>query len=171
MTDFPATQCPLFFHTYSIWSSLVALRNHAAIAPASITWTANQAIYMPVTLPWPYPVNRVFWVNGSVVTTSNCDFGIYSQSGARLYSTTSTAQSGTNVPQFVTPTTPFTLPAGRYYFAWVSDNTTNRGFGNLSTVAFQAMSGLLTQATALPLPATETFATVTNVGQVLCGIT
>jgi hypothetical protein len=126
---------------------------------------------MPVTLPWPYPVNRVFWANGTTVT-SNVDFGIYTPSGTRIYSTGSTAQSGASAPQFVTPTTPFILSPGRYLFAVNCDGTTNRLAGFLPTAVAAALSGMLTQAVgAVTLPNPATFATFSNVGIVLCGIT
>lgn len=171
MSDFPSAQLPLFVSTYSLYSGLQTLARLVSMTAAAVTWTANQAVYIPVSLPWPYPVARVFWANGSTVTTTNCDFGIYSPFGTRIYSTGSTTQVGASTLQYVTPTTPFTLPAGRYFFAWVCDNTTSRAFGILPNVNLAATAGLLTQATALPLPATATFARFSNIGPVICGIT
>lgn len=142
------------------------------ITVGAITWVANQAVYMPMSLPWPYPVRRVFWINGSTNTTTNIDFGIYTPSGKLIYSTGSTAMGTVSVPQFVTPTTPFILPAGSYYFAWTCDNTASRAFGNVvTTAAIGAMSGLLSQASAFPLPASATFATYVTPGIVVCGVT
>lgn len=116
-------------------------------------------------------MKRVFVVNGSV-GAANFDFGIYTPSGTRIYSTGSTAQSGTSAPQFVTPGTPFVLAAGRYYFAYTNDGTTNVAWGNVvATAATGAIGGLLSQATALPLPATATFATYGTPGLAFCGIT
>jgi hypothetical protein len=171
MSDFPTSQLPLFVHTYTPWGvagATGAVSNITSIA--AITWTANQAVYMPVTLPWAYPVTRVFWVNGSTIG-NNVDFGIYSPGGQRIYSTGSTAQVGTSTIQYVSPATPFILPAGRYFFAYVTSGTTSTAYGNLPTAALAAISGMLTQATALPLPASATFATFSNVGIVLAGIT
>jgi len=174
MTDFPTiAQLPLFVSTISAQSCLAALAaTGTSISPAALTWVANQAVYMPVTLPWPYPVNRVWWINGSTVTSTNVDFGIYTASGAQLYHTGSTAMAGASNVQFVTPATPFVLPAGRYFFAWVCDNTTTRAFGvTPSSAATGALSGLLTQTSALPLPTTATFATFSAVALEVCGIT
>lgn len=173
MTDFPQPgMLPLFVHTYTRWGPVRDLQGGSINQPTTFNWVANQAVYMPVAIPWPYPVNRVFWVNGSTITTSNVDFGIYTPSGSRIYSTGSTALTATGAPQFVTPATPFVLPAGSYYFAYVCDTAISRSFGtNIGTAANGALAGMLSQATALPLPATATFATYVTPGLELCGIT
>lgn len=175
MSDYPQPgTLPLFVSTLSSWGPALELLapQGGQITLGAITWIANQAVYMPVSIPWAYPVRRVFWLNGSTITTSNADFGIYTASGKRIYSTGSTALSGTTVPQYVTPGTPFILPAGAYYFAYVCDNTTSRSYGNvISTNARGAMAGMLSQATALPLPASATFATYATPGLPVCGIT
>lgn len=143
----------------------------ASAAPASTLWVANQAVYMPVSIPWQYPVARVFWVNGSAAS-SNADFGIYTPGGLKIYSTGSTAQSGASVPQYVTPGTPFLLDAGTYIFAWACNGTTNRAFAWAPTAATGAASGCMTQASAFALPSTATFATYGSCpGVVLCGVT
>lgn len=171
MSDFPANQTPLFISTWSTYGPPWRAAQ-AVVTPASFTWVANQAVYLPVFIPWEYQVKRVWWCNGSVITTTNADFGIYTPSGARIYSTGSTALSGTSVPQYVTPSTPFVLPAGMYYFAYTCSGTTNRAFGTaVATAASGALCGMLSQASALPLPATATFATYVTPGLVYCGIT
>lgn len=170
MSDFPTDQLPLFISTFSSYGP--SYKAGSSSSPAAVTWVANQAVYLPVFLPWEYPVKRVWWCNGSTNTTTNVDFGIYTPSGARIYSTGSTAMGTVSVPQYVTPSTPFVLPAGQYYFAWVCDNTTSRGFGAAVAVAATgAIYGLLSQASALPLPATATFATYVTPGFQICGIT
>ena len=93
MSDFPATNVlPLFVTTFSRWSGAWDIgRLGSAIQCASITWpVANTGFYVPIWLPFPYPVKRVFWVNGSSITSVSMDFGIYSASGTRLYSVGST---------------------------------------------------------------------------------
>ncbi len=175
MADFTTVPAPtpLFVHTNSRWSVLPEIFKTANLSSfaVSVTWTANTAIYVPVSIPWAYPVNRVFWINGSVVTTSNADFGIYSPGGTRIYSTGSTTQSGASSVQYVTPSSPFILPAGVYYFAWTSSGTTNRAFGLACSAVNGRQCGLVQQATALPLPATATFATYANIGVPTIGIT
>ncbi len=169
MTDFPSPGVlPLFIHTFSPGTPP---KSDSTGTPGSLALTANQATYIPFSIPWPYPVNRVFWCNGSS-TTGNTDFGIYTPGGFRIYSTGSTAGSGTTVPQYVTPGTPFVLPAGQYYFAFSSAGTTNRAIGIIpGTNLNAAMAGFLAQATAFPLPSTATFATAASTARVLCGIT
>jgi hypothetical protein len=173
MSDWPDDQLPLFLSTFSSYGPLPVIRlAQGSTQAVSITWSANRAVYMPMIIPWEYPVKRVWWCNGSVIG-NNVDFGIYSPSGARLYSTGSTAQVGTSVPQYVTPSVPFVLPAGMYYFAYACDTSNaNRAFGNVVTTAANgAVGGLLSQASAFALPATATFATYGTPGLELCGIT
>jgi hypothetical protein len=164
---------PLFVSTLGLNSAVtVAAKLTPPAGPGPLTWVANQAVFMPVVLPWPYQVRRVFWQNGSTITTSNADFGIYTEDGTRLYSTGSTALSGTNTPQFVSPTA-FLLSPGAYYFAYVCDNTTNRSFGfSIFTTTAQRQAGILQQASALPLPASMSSAgAATQAVYEICGIT
>jgi hypothetical protein len=175
MSDFPnPAVLPQFIHPWTQYGISNDVHFHITAAPpASITWVANQAIYMPVSIPWPYPVARIFWVNGATVA-NNADFAIYTPSGARIFSAGSTVTAGASAPQFVTPGTPFLLDAGDYYFAWNCSGTTTAAFGVVMPTAGQAaLCGILSQAVgAVALPATATFATAPlTVGPVLCGIT
>lgn len=175
MSDFPFPSTrPLFIHTYSRWAVEAARLAGVSNSLASLTWpVANTAFYFPVEIPWPYPVRRVFWVNGTSVTSTNMDFGIYTADGVRIYSTGSTGASGTSAPQYTSPTE-FLLAPGRYYFALADSSTTaNRGgMGRTtSTVPQIRMAGVLQEASALPLPATMTPSAVANSMYALCGIT
>jgi hypothetical protein len=177
--DFPSNPpLPLFVHTYTRWGPA---NEYRAIAAAnltfsvSITWpVANTAFYMPVVLPWAFPVRRVFWANGSSVTSTNMDFGIYTAEGTRLYSTGSTAASGVSAVQYVTPGTDLLLSPGTYYFA-LADSTTTANRGGMgattATVLVLRKLGVLQQATALALPANMTGAAVTNSCLPFCGVT
>lgn len=176
--DFPSVYpTPLFIHTCSRYAGGVDLRGCGApTMAASITWpSANQATYIPFVLPWPYTVNRVFWLNGSSVTTVNVDFGIYSGDGELLYSTGSTARAGASSVQYVTVATPMVLSPGPYYFGHsCSSSTTNRGGqGAVTGVTLprMALAGFLQEASALPLPATMTPVTPANGILTICGIT
>lgn len=175
MADFPSLPpTPLHVHTWSGYGcgyeSILG-----TFTLASITWpVADTAFYVPVWFPWPYPVRRVFWVNGSSVTTTNMDFGIYTASGTRIYSTGSTAAVGASAVQYVTPTE-FLLSPGRYYFALADSSiTANRGgqgTTTLVTVSQLRRAGVLQEATALPLPATMTGIAVANACFPICGVT
>lgn len=174
MPDFPTPQqLPLFITSFSNPGGYETQKQGiVTLTLSSQAWrNANEAIYIPFYLPWPYPVNRVFWGNGSVVASSNWDFGVYTQDGTRIYSTTSTAASGASVLQYVSPT-PFILAPGRYYMALVNNGTTNRSWGNAaSSAALLRIGGVLQQASALPLPATATFALNTATVYPLFGFT
>jgi hypothetical protein len=175
MSDFPQDGggvLPLHLSSLSQWGIGHEVRVvGGGVSPGAIVWTANQAVYMPIAIPWSYPVRRVWWVNGSTVTSTNVDFGIYSLGGKKIFSTGSTTQVGASLPQYVTPATPFVLAAGSYYFAWVCDNTTARGWG-LAPASAGSLCGCQSQATALPLPASASFVRyVSASGVELCGVT
>lgn len=161
---------PLFLHTFSVpWCNVgYGITTKAAV---STTWaSANKALYIPFFNPYFYPVNRVYWGNGSAV--GNMDFGIYTADGVKIYSTGSTAQSGASALQYVTPGTTFLLPPGRYYFALVNDGTTNRVWcAAASPASVPGQMGVLQEGTALPLPAAMTPARTTSTHIPLCGIT
>jgi hypothetical protein len=137
---------------------------------ATLTWVANQAVYVPITIPFSYPVRRVFWGNGSTAS-SNVDFGIYRPDGTKVYSTGSVAQSGASVPQYVTPTA-FSLPAGDYFFGLCCDGTTSRLFGYAFTLNAQRLAGVMQQAVgAVTLPDPAVFATADQLLYPHCGVT
>lgn len=143
--------------------------------PTNQTWVANLAIYTPFSLPFNYPVMRVWWYNGATITTTNVDMGIYTSDGTKIYSTGSTTQSGASALQYVTVSPDIMLYAGeRYYLAWTCDNTTNRSNGiTMGDAGGGRAYGLLQQSSALPLPATATFAAFdfSVFGPTYCGIT
>jgi hypothetical protein len=162
---------PLFLHTVTPWSAAADLRTQSNGAIASITWVANYACFVPVSIPWDYPVNRVFWVNGSVVG-GNANFGIFDRAGKRIYAVGSTVTSGASIPQFTTPGTPFVLPAGEYFFAYAASGTTNVVAGSTSyTVEQLKMAGVLCQASDLALTDPATFATSSSALFPYCGVT
>lgn len=173
--DLPLTPvAPLFLGTYSPESAMYEIRYGGSVSnTGALTWpSANLAVYMPVSFPYAYPVRRVWWLNGTTVTSSNLDFGIYNVDGTRLYSTGSTALSGTSQPQYVTPTE-FVLSPGAYYFAIVLDTTSaNRLLGSSTTVTFMQMGGVLQEALgSTALPATMTPAAIATAVYPLCGVT
>jgi hypothetical protein len=175
MPDFlrPAVT-PLHIGTFTRWSAGSGSRSlEATSGIAAFTATANQAIYVPLSLPWAYTVRRMWWYNGSTVTTTNYDVGVYTPSGVRIYNTGSQAAGTASTISYATVATPFVLPAGHYYLAWATDQTTARGFGfAIATAADGALSGCLTQNLgSLALPATATFVTFAAVGIPYMGIT
>lgn len=128
--------------------------------PASTVWpAANDALFIPFTVKQPLVVKTLFSANGTAVS-GNIDLGIYTKGGKRIVSSGSIAHAGTSVLQFY-DFTDFILGQGLYYMALAVDNTTATFFrSNLSSSILQCV-GVAKQASAFPLPATATFATVT----------
>lgn len=174
MTDFTRPSSPVMPLLVPAWSSWGALGQQAVLSsgPAAVrTWVAKLVGYFPMSIPYPYPVKRVFWVNGSTITTSNVDFGIYTWDGTRIYNTGSTAMSGASAMQYVSAD--FVLQPGRYYFAWTCDNTTSRGYAIAGSANSGRLSGLLEETTGtFGLPATmNPVAWARAWGPSVCGVT
>lgn len=129
--------------------------------PASAAWPAsNDALFIPFDINKPIIIKRLFTINGGTAS-GNVDVGIYTEDGSLLTSIGSTAQSGTNAPQFFN-ITDIMLSPGRYYLAVAMNNTTGTMFrANLTTIR-NSQLGVAKMATAFPLPATATFATTTS---------
>jgi hypothetical protein len=142
--------------------------------PATFTWVANLAVFIPITLPWRYVVRRVFWANGS--SLGNVNMGVYSLGGTKIFDIGSTAQSGASSMQWVSLANAIVLPANNYYLAWACDTTTSRAYGTSLTTAsltnYARSAGLLQQAVgSLTLPAAATFAAYSGTaGLPLCGL-
>ena len=174
MSDWPnGGPMPQIISTYT--QNITAMTQARNLAnspggPSVTTWVANYVVYMPVWIPWPYPVNRVFWGNGSTAS-NNMNFGIFTSTGKRIYSTGSTAQSGASALQFVTPGSKFTLAPGMYFFALTNDSTTNRVYGGVMTILHQQQCGVLGQAANFALADPATMATPTQALYGLCGVT
>lgn len=166
---------PLFIHTYSArFSPAMNARAATLGMSATLTWPiANTAFYYPMFIPFNYPVRRVLWTAGGSGTAMNVDFGIYTESGTKVYSTGSTALVSANAVQYVTPTE-FILTPGAYYFAFACSSISSSRLGSGTTglaLPHLALTGVLQQATALPLPATMTPVAVANSAYVFCGVT
>lgn len=167
----PQQRCPLFLGTWSApYTPVAGARAIANPASSTLTWVANLAVYVPVTLPAPFPVQRLWWYNGSTVT-GNVDMGIYSKGGSLIASAGTTAQSGSAVPQYVAKAV--LLPPGGYYFALVCSGTTAAIQGHATwTAANLNLIGVLQQALGSALlPATMSPAAMANALFPYCGIT
>lgn len=164
--DFNTTVAPTFVSSLSFRSGYGdAGSTNATVTPGSITWVANVAVYIPFSIPWRFPLRRVFWVNGATVGT-NCDMGVYSPDGNRLYSTGSTVQAGASTLQYVTAND-MVLTPGLYYVGLSCSGTTTALFGNSTMLVAEARIGGIRQETAaLPLPAAATFAAYAQTGGV-----
>lgn len=172
MSDFPTPSLPpLFINSLSGYCSWMENASPAAAPINALSWTANTTIYVPLFLPWPYQVQRVFWANGSSVTSTFRDVGVYSADGCKVFSTGTTAASGASVLQYVNLTA--LLAPGRYYMAYGTDSATaNRGGSGLTglNIARSALQGQLQEAT-YPLPTTMTPVTMVLTVFPLFGLT
>lgn len=153
---------PLFIHTWGwlMGMSLVHGTVSGLTPPGSSAWvTANQAMFLPLTLPFPYVVRRLFWHIGST-GGGNTDIGLYSVGGTAIFTAGSTAQTVFNGPQYVAPGSPLVLSPGRYFLAMAHSVTSANhvyGHGGL-TAPLARLAGLYQQPSALPLPTTATLA-------------
>lgn len=177
MGDFPQSggiATPTHLPSISQFSG--AYSAQAIVETATIASMASPgekvAAFIPCFLPWPYPVARAFWVNGSAAG-GNVDVGAYTKEGTRIFSTGATAATGNNEIQYV-DVTDLLLPAGLFYMAIVNDSATtaNRLFGLSNITANPGrMGGLVQMAAASPLPSTATFAAWATSGLPIFGFT
>lgn len=123
---------------------------------SSGAWVAaNRAIRVPLYLPRPATVKKLWWANGSAVS-GNVDCGIYRASDkARITSTGSVAQTGTSALQEV-DITDLELPAGVYLMSLVLDNGTGQIMRNAGSLPTFRLAGVTQEASAFPSPATAT---------------
>ena len=164
---------PLFLHTWGVLLGGPHMHSFAtSFTPNNGAWTtANQAIYVPFRLPFPYVVRRLFWHVGSVGNSGNSDIGIYSLGGTAIFTAGSTVNSTGNTPQYITPASPIVLSPGRYFLAYShSSISANHIFGR-GGIVNNGLTGCYTQLSAVPLPGTATFAPTTALNYPLMGIT
>lgn len=164
---------PLFLSSicrYTAFPSFVVLANSAGTPSSSGTWYgANIAAYVPIVIPWQYPLKRFWMWNGSAVA-GNIDIGLYSREGAKIVSTGSVAQAGTDQPQYIS--TPYMISPGSYYLAVSSNSGSSRVYVvSAASGASARLAGLLTQTAAFPLPNTMTPAASTDTAYPLFGMT
>ncbi len=123
---------------------------------------ANLAIYVPFCLSEEITVTHLWTANGTGVA-GNIDIGIYSQGGARLCSTGSTAQSGTSTVQAIALGTPYLLGAGEFYLALAASSTSALFLSGTPVTSNRGkIAGFAEQTSALPLPQPATFAAYTR---------
>lgn len=162
--------------TITPWS-LESLGSGLSIASASLgslnstTFpVANTAYFIPFVVSKPITVVKMFLCNGAAVS-GNVDLGIYDSAGTKIISIGSTAQSGTSARQEF-DITDTQIGPGQFYMALAIDNTTAATKnGPLSNVILGKAFGIAEQASAFPLPATATFATLSSAYLPLMGLT
>jgi len=130
----------------------------------SQSWsTANMALYVPFYVNDIGLVVEQFSVQNGGTISGNFDIGIYDAvTLAKIISTGSTAQAGTNAVQFVNVADTPIGPPGWYLLAMACDNTTAQ-FPMPSIDGINlAAAGVSIQTSAFPLPSTATPATPSN---------
>jgi len=105
-------------------------------------------------------VKKLWTYNGGAVS-GNVDVGVLDQEGTKLFSTGSTARSGTTLIQ------PFDiadtyLPVGGYYLALAHDGTSAFRRGSIGGGDLPRCVGMAEEADAFPLPAQAAFASNTR---------
>ena len=172
ITTIPAqSSLPLFIHSMS--TRFAPTIGSSVSAPADAGWPAgNLAIFVPLSIPFAYPISRVFWINGSAIG-ANIDVGIYDVvTLKRLTSIGATAQVGISAVQYAN--LGYVLPPGSYYIGITSSLSGGTGRIAVNSGAGQntmRMRGLVQMATANPLPATLVPAAVGQQTWPFCGIT
>jgi hypothetical protein len=157
------------WHIITPFSPPVAVFAASLPTSAAVWPAANLAIYVPIRIPWTAIVRKAVIFNGSAVS-GNLDIGLYTGTGTRLWSSGSTAQSGTLQEQVVDVSPDITIAPGLYFSALSLDNTTGTILRNNSNVQLQMVSGIYTESSGFALPATATFAIdYTNAFQPLTG--
>lgn len=115
------------------------------------TWpAANRALYIPVIVPTTVTVVKMFMLNGATIN-GNFDVGIYDDQKNLIVSKGSTAHASANVIQAF-DITDTTLSPGVYYFGIASDSATATIQAFTNAIPLCQASGVLSQATAFPLP-------------------
>ena len=139
---------------------------------ASAVWpAANRAIYVPFALSAPYLVNKVWWANGATVGNGTADCGVYSSDGTKLLSSGTTTTASASTIQSVTLGSTFLLTPDSYYMALVLSSASDTIWRNSNAAAAALqMVGMAQQASASPLPATFTLASVASAYMPLFGI-
>jgi hypothetical protein len=130
-------------------------------SPASGTWVANLAVFVPFGVSRPFLVREMWWFNGSTAG-GNIDVGLYDTAGNRLASLGSTAQGAASSIITSSTFTDYTLAPGDYYMAFAASATT-AAVGFYSAAAnISAGFGVGQMTTALPLPNPATIVPLTN---------
>lgn len=173
--DFPSDQTPtpLLINCYSRYSFGMQSRVAHGISGGSSngTWVANQAVYIPFSLPWHYIVRRLYWLNGSTVG-GTCTVGLYTEDGANIYRSAAITTAGSSALQYVAPAAPLLLVPGLVYFGIAFSGTANV-FAGITAMTAQAGRSLgLFQESAIPaVDSPATFAQWNSTFVPVCGIT
>lgn len=130
---------------------------HRSVGTTYAAWpSANLAIYVPIRLP--VPVIATIIALSAEGSSGNIDLGIYDAEGTRIVSAGSTAHGGFGLNSInITDTL---IGPGLFYLAAALDNATGTTY-HMAAGAHEALAcGVVQEASAFPLPATATFASM-----------
>jgi len=131
-----------------------------AVTPVSTAWPlANDAYLIPFEISVPTRVVEIFFIAGTTPGTANYDLGIYDDQFAKIVSLGATA--AVNTTDAVLPVgggdiADVTLARGRYYMAMSAAAITITARASVNANGFMRSIGMFKMATAYPLPATIT---------------
>jgi hypothetical protein len=168
---------PVFITSVSRYSAArTALRLSGSNATSAV-WTpasSGNVTYIPFYLPFAYLVQRIFWWNGSTVTSTSIECAVHGQDGTKLLSSGLIAMGTASASQFQALAAPMTLPKGAYWFSHniVAATLTSRGNGFAPTSTYARLAGLLQQSGQTGgTPNAATFGSYVGPGIPLMGIT
>lgn len=127
------------------------------VSPTSAAWpSANLAVYVPLRVPSRVVVRKLWFASGTT-GTGNVDMALYDANGVAVVSATNAAKAASATEQ-VFDVTDTVVGPGLYFIGLSSDSGTDTFLGWSLAAPLPASSGVLTEASAYPLPATATFA-------------
>lgn len=142
----------------------------SGLTPSAAAWPLNNlAVGYPFRAVVPLTIKQFWWVNGSTLS-GNIDMGVYDIDGNLITSiwfqngNAAVAQAGSSAFQGFTLATPWTFGPGIFYVMFAASSSTGVFWrlAPLGGVSVQRMLGMVQQVSALPLPTTATFASITN---------
>lgn len=155
---YPASYRPndVMIHAFS-WQALGAeLAGIGGVLQSNTYPAANRALGFMFAITEPFPVRKVFWVNGTTATTDSADVAVYREDGAtRLVSGGGTAIATANAVQEVDCTDTLLAP-GRYWCVYNQNGVTATGIGLASNLNYHRLFGWAQFAGAVPLGTTFT---------------
>jgi len=148
----------------SLGPNLVAT-GYAFNGGGSVTWfSANAALFIPLTLPKRITAQVLWWANGATVGY-NVDCGVYDFTGTLLFHTGNTLSAGVSTIQAVSITATAFGP-GRFYMAISCANASqtfqSTGDASAAQTLMWVGMGVAYMAGANPLPANATLATLSG---------
>jgi hypothetical protein len=151
----PRVYQPNFFHIGS-HDTKYTDRIGVSIPNSNTAWVSGLGVYVPIVITVPSTIYEWWWVNGTLTTAHNLDFGLYNMDFTKIQSLGSTA--GATTASVIVNTTTWTnldVAPGQYYMAFCDDSTRNLATSADALGLYQA-AGVMEQtglSSTLPSPA------------------